>query len=169
MDRWVASAWPASAQPIVRRGRRRTVWPRETIPAGGSWRPSLPVSLPPSSLCLCSSPLLAGLVVHAYVARRQNRQYVLVNGVFVGSVLRGVPTERARQPGPGPYAAAATQPSTAEVPASSVATTPSIASLSRSARPRAARACHVRHPQNIPAIPTAGTARLAGFIPLIRM
>ena len=27
---------------------------------------------------------LAGLVVHAYVARRQNRQYVLVSGVLVG-------------------------------------------------------------------------------------
>ena len=52
------------------------------------------MSLPPSSLCLCSSPLLAGLVVHAYVARRQNRQYVLVNGALVGSVRHGVPTER---------------------------------------------------------------------------
>jgi hypothetical protein len=61
------------------------------------------------------------------------------------------------------------QHSTAEVLTSSVATTPSIASLSRSARPRAARACHVRHPQKVPAIPTAGAARLAGFIPLIRM
>jgi hypothetical protein len=71
--------------------------------------------------------------------------------------------------GPGPDAATAMQHSTAEVPASSVATTSSITSLARSARPGAARACHMRHPQNIPAIPTAGTARLAGFIPLIRM
>jgi len=125
-----------------------------------------------------AAPVIALLMFFAALGRAgrsrlcregQNRQYVLVNGVLAGSVLHGVPTERARQPGPGPDAATAMQHSTAEVPACSVATTPSIASLSRSARPRAARACHVRHPQNIPAIPTVGVARLAGFIPLIRM
>jgi hypothetical protein len=96
------SAWPASAQPSVRRGRRCKVWPARRFPRaeGGGHR----------GQCRCPRHRFAYVLRSSWLGWSftpmsrgvQNRQYVLVNGVLVGPVRHGVPTERARRPGPGP-------------------------------------------------------------------
>ncbi len=111
---------------------------------------------------------LAGLVVRAYVARRQDHQYVLVNGISVDLSRRcadrtGLGCRAWARRSPVMHHGAIDVVAVCDAVARQPSRSPGPPSLGEPGELVGLRS------RNIPVIPTAGLAGLAGFIPLIQM